>query len=82
MNKQADRMKLNELQNAIEDAEQQEQQQEETAVRSEQERQELVNAIVKAVSKDFLETQVDLAKGIEKSFGQLNKKKVRLVYVK
>jgi len=73
MNKQTDRMKLNELQNAIEDAEQQEQQQEETAVRSEQERKQLVDAIVKAVSKDFLDTQVRLAEGIEKCFNQLNK---------
>jgi len=73
MNKQADRMKLNELQNAIEDAEQQEQQQEETAARSEQERKQLVDAIVKAVSKDFLDTQVRLAEGIEKCFNQLNK---------
>jgi len=73
MNKQTDRMKLNELQTAIEDAEQQEQQQEETAVRSEQERKQLVDAIVKAVSKDFLDTQVRLAEGIEKCFNQLNK---------
>jgi len=73
MNKQTDRMKLNELQNAIKDAEQQEQQQEETAVRSEQERKQLVDAIVKAVSKDFLDTQVRLAEGIEKCFNQLNK---------
>jgi len=73
MNKQADRMKLDELQTAIEDAEQQEQQQEETAVRSEQERKQLVDAIVKAVSKDFLDTQVRLAEGIEKCFNQLNK---------
>ena len=73
MNKQTDRMKLNELTSAIENAEQQEQQQEETAVRSEQERKQLVDAIVKAVSKDFLDTQVRLAEGIEKCFNQLNK---------
>jgi len=73
MNKQADRMKLDELQNAIEDAEQQEQQQEETAARSEEDRKQLVDSIVKAVSKDFLDTQVRLAEGIEKCFNQLNK---------